>query len=320
MIETSAIWASEGRSVHQLVVGGTDDNPLTAALGDGSHGSLQRCTPAGALAALLRRRPTILVAMGLRQSALARLYAATHSGTSLVVPRNGLDHHWAPWTHALDRRLSGPVALYLTNSKAVQSHLRSHGYPANKIGVLESGLPDHWFEGVPCGPRPATVIMVGNDRPEKNHEFGLATFAASGVPGVLRLYTDNGARARQAWTSLPVTPGQQLEVIEGAVVGPADYDACAVILQPSLSESMPRALLEALSRGCRAVVSNVGAMHDVVDTNSCLDGFDLTEWAQVLGRELDLGVRGDLSAGAAFGVSAREYANTFLRMAGAVVE
>ena len=48
-------------------------------------------------------------------------------------------------------------------------------------------------------------------------------------------------------------------------------DTIDLYVQPSLTEGMPRAAIEAMSRGCPVVVSDVGGLKNLVDKNIELD-------------------------------------------------
>ena len=80
------------------------------------------------------------------------------------------------------------------------------------------------------------------------------------------VYTNDASDLRRVWSGLSPDAAKSVTFIEGHVVGPHDLAAASVILHPSLSESLPRVLLEAQSQGVVAVAADVGDARRTVGT------------------------------------------------------
>lgn len=202
---------------------------------------------------------TVIFAFGLRPSMASRLLSAWGSSRPIVlVARNGLDFSWARWMHVIDKVTSGLVDAYVANSAAVERHLRRWRL-MRPIHVVRSALDSEWAQ--PLNPtrlsRPS-VIMVGNARPEKNQIAGIEAFVASGIDATLTVYTDDAHEIRNTLAGMSSLVRDRIELVEAHQMTPADYDKADIVFHPSLSESLPRVVLEAQSRGCRLVVADVG--------------------------------------------------------------
>lgn len=228
-------------------------------------------------------RPDLIIAPSMRSSLLTRAYCSLRrGGVRNVMPRSGLDFGRG-WPYYLaDLLTSSAVNKYIVNSQEVGRHLEAHGIPASKVSWLPSALPRRWWDEPRTGHRPPVVAMIGNSRPEKNHTFGVRVFRESGIAGTLRVFTNNPREVRAEWEALEDVQDQTLEIFQNVEVLPSDYDGIRVILHPSISESLPRTLLEAGARGCRMVTADVGAVRSVTITGPCLKGYDLQEWAAAL--------------------------------------
>jgi glycosyltransferase involved in cell wall biosynthesis len=103
------------------------------------------------------------------------------------------------------------------------------------------------------------VVMVGNARPEKNQLFGLRAANAADIPDLrVRVYTDDATRLARAWASTPGADQLEVEFREGEEVDPQTMASAAILLHPSVSESLPRVVLEAVSQATWVVASDVG--------------------------------------------------------------
>lgn len=59
-------------------------------------------------------------------------------------------------------------------------------------------------------------------------------------------------------------------------------DGLDIYLQPSLTEGLPRALVEVMSRGCPAIGSNVGAIPELLRSDEMVDAGDYTALAETI--------------------------------------
>jgi len=214
--------------------------------------------------ALRAFRGSAVWAFGLKQSLVAR-GVRIGAPWRLVMARNGADYGWRPWMHFADRVSQRLVDIYLTNSASVGGLLVSRGIAPSKVATVTGGLPDRWFEPAQ-GAKPSEVVfvMVGNRRPEKNQLLGVKAFLAAGIPATLRVYTDDGDEVRDCLRALPDADAAKVQLIEGVRTDPTIYDQCAVLFHPSLSESLPLAVLEAMARGCFVVGAAVGDIPEVL--------------------------------------------------------
>ncbi len=65
------------------------------------------------------------------------------------------------------------------------------------------------------------------------------------------------------------------------------YSDLDIYIQPSLTEGMPRALIEAMSRGCYCTGSNVGGIPELVGNANCFNKADVADIVLKIGRYYD---------------------------------
>ncbi|MGP3535788.1 glycosyltransferase family 4 protein [Microbacterium sp. RD1] len=214
---------------------------------------------------LLNSEAEVVWTFGLKQSLLARLVRIVNRPRGLLVmARNGLDFGWPRWMFLADRATQSLLDAYVVNSQRARQHLIEHGIAPEKVLCVTSGLADEWSqERVPTASR--DVIMVGNSRPEKNHELAVRAFLASGIDATLRVFTDNAAAIRAVLRGYPPELQARVAISEGVRVTRNDYDGAGILLHPSASESLPLTVLEATARGCYAVAGDTGDIRHVLD-------------------------------------------------------
>ncbi|WEV78219.1 glycosyltransferase family 4 protein [Janibacter cremeus] len=218
--------------------------------------ALKRCSQINANA---------VVTYGMRMTLPARALSVLGiiSG-SLYNARNGLDMNWPTWWHALDRATQAGNK-FLANSQAVKEHLIAHGIAAKRIHVLPPALPDEWFSTLtPRTKRPLRIAMIGNHRPEKNQVLGVRAFLSSRIRAELIIYTDSAEWLPSELARWEIPELARVQAITNHTMEPSDYDEVDVVLHTSLSESVPRVLLEAASRGCRIIATDVGSTDSVL--------------------------------------------------------
>ena len=113
--------------------------------------------------------------------------------------RNGLEHGRLRLAWALDRFTQRAVDTYLANSVAVVDLLKSRGIASDRVRLVESAIGQGWARPIEVTRDENLVLMVGNQRPEKNHQLGLRAVAALAVPVDLRVFTDDATELRRLW-------------------------------------------------------------------------------------------------------------------------
>lgn len=211
-------------------------------------------------------RPSATLAFGLRPSLVTRFLSLARKGAKLGIARNGLDYTWPKWYYLVDRLTSGFVDVYIANSQAVRTHLASYGIPANKIRVVPSALSEEWYSPLTCEPAREVprIAIIGNARPEKNQRALLEELFRSGIQADLAIFTDDSSKLMPDVSEFEGNRGR-VEVFENHVVKPDDLDRCDILLHPSLSESLPRVVLEATARGLFVIAYDVGDTRLVVN-------------------------------------------------------
>jgi len=198
--------------------------------------------------------------------------------------RNGLDYGWKTWMFYVDRFTSRLLDGYVVNSESVAKHLAARQIPAVRIHSVLGALGDQWSGPLMQKSNEIVVAMIGNRRPEKNQIFGLRAFVASEIEATLRIYTDDGEELRKVVESEFDGATFRLEIVENHRLAVDDYDRIDILLHPSLSESVPRVILEAISRGCYVLAANVGDTATQVDAacGRIIDGYDVVNYANAL--------------------------------------
>lgn len=214
----------------------------------------------------LRRRPDVVVALGLNASIRARS-ARVVAGLRwpLIDARNGLEMGRGRLVWRADATTQYAVTRYVCNSEAAAEKLREEGICSSRVAVVPSALGQRWHQRADVPRDPDLIMMVGNSRPEKNHLFGLRAVLAADVPGVrVSVYTDDAAPLRRQWKAVPGHEKLQVEFNEGSSVGPRELASAGTLVHPSVSESLPLTVLEALSQGTRVVATDVGDTRSAV--------------------------------------------------------
>ncbi|MCT1517170.1 glycosyltransferase family 4 protein [Dietzia cercidiphylli] len=242
----------------------------------------------GLLRHQVKLKPDVVIANGLTTSIPLRLSKLLGKQFILFSPRPGLDYNKSRTYFFLDSVARSRVDAYLTNSPAASLSLISRGIRPRQIVEIPSALEGEWFSEAVGERGKGSVLMVGNCRPEKNHLFGLKVYLKSSCATQLTVYTDDATElrrfdARRTEYERRVKP---IHFVEGETVGTGVYDSYAVLIHPSISESLPRTVLEAQARGCGVIASDVGSTKDWVDDQYCLRPVESDEWAAALDKML----------------------------------
>jgi glycosyltransferase involved in cell wall biosynthesis len=266
MAASTRILSNEGYRVVSFVRTRTTRSPFLDLL-TASGATVVVATSWRSLPVLIfREKPRAIWSFGLKGSLAVRAARLlTGRSATHVMARNGLDFGWKKWMFRADVLSTKGVDAYITNSVSVRDHLVATGLDSHKIRPILSGIDSLWSE-TPTGTLISSdVLMVGNNRPEKNQLLGVRAFLASESRGVLTVFTDDGSALTDYLGTQSSAIGARVRVIEGVSVGPADYDRCGILLHPSISESLPLAVMEAMTRGCLVIAGNTGDLEKIVD-------------------------------------------------------
>jgi len=138
------------------------------------------------------------------------------------------------------------------------------------------------------------IVYPAITYPHKNHETLIAAFAqiVSTRPE-LRLVFTGGSGSSDATVAAAITAyGLTNDVVRTGRIPEADLDllfrAATVVAFPSLYEGFGIPVLEAMSRGCPVVASNVGALPEVIGgAGELVNPLDVVGWANALGDLID---------------------------------
>lgn len=226
---------------------------------------------------ITRLKLPVIWTFGLKQSIFMRVLKmlGLQRGTILMA-RNGLDYQWPSWYFKIDKLTQKFVGRYITNSLRVQEHLVARGISPGRVGYISSGISGDWLSE-----RQSLFtldfIMVGNHRPEKNHNKAVLAFLEADIDCTLKVFTDRGEDVRNVIEQYPFPTRSRVDVVEGHSVSRANYDAAGALLHPSLSESLPLTILEATARGCYVVAGETGDVARIVrpEVGVVVDGLKL---------------------------------------------
>lgn len=168
--------------------------------------------------------------------------------------------------------------------------IRHFGADPGRIEVVHSGpglSPDPGLPA-PAGDRSPYLLCVGNLSAHKNLPFLVAAFDAAGLDGVrLLLVGARGERFDEVETAVAAARGARIEIRRE--VGDAELDglyrgAVALVL-PSLYEGFGFTALEAMSRDCPVLASDIPALREVSgDGAMLLAPGDRAAWAAAMRR------------------------------------
>lgn len=224
--------------------------------------------PLGAVRVLRHLRPDVVWPFGLRWSLSLRMavngpVVRDERGRRPLVfsAQRGLDTWRRPWHNFVDRATQRFVDRFVANSHAATDMLTGQvGIDPSRAVTIWSGVADDWLR--PVRERPGTdvvrIILVGTNRDEKGHPDALVALSQLVVRDdwVATIYTSAGTDLDRDLPRFGLE--DRVVVIRDHALGPDDYDAADVLLHSSRSESLPRAVLEALARGLEVVATDVG--------------------------------------------------------------
>ena len=170
------------------------------------------------------------------------------------------------------------VDAFTANSWACAGVLKSIGVSKKRLHVIYNGLPDDRttpeknkaeMRSSLGMPHDAKIIgTVAGDKPVKGVEILIKAFAAlTGKPRLVLV----GARAARWSEMLEKLQVSGRVICTGRVENIADHmQLFDIFVLPSLSESMPNTLIEAIRMGLPVIATEVGGVPELVEENGLL--------------------------------------------------
>lgn len=205
---------------------------------------------------------------------------------------------YAPALFIRTRRIvaRASFATYVT-----RRYLQSR-YPARQAAVVEA-ISDVQIGGVrqrgdaglqfasDKGGRPRLGTIGSLKTRYKGVHTAIEALAHLKRQGVVAEYRVLGGGDSRQYVALAERCGVSDQVVFEGVLPPGQpvldwLDSLDIYVQPSLTEGLPRALVEALSRGCPAVASNVGGMPELLNPEMMFRPQNSHELARLLQRLL----------------------------------
>jgi glycosyltransferase involved in cell wall biosynthesis len=235
-----------------------------------------------------KAEPDAVFVFGHRAAALAGLARVLmpRRMPRFIVMQTGLDYRRNSRTYGWIIRRRSLVRLVLANSISAVDHvLEAFRVPADRVALLPSAVGARWLEPIPesrLGSAELTVAIVGSSRQEKNLAPMMEALAdvARNMPIRTVIYSDNCSIHRELVERCEVTGS--VSFIEGRQLEPTDYREIDILLHASVSESMSRSIIEALSQGCAVVASSCPELAELGRPSLLLDGHDASDIARGL--------------------------------------
>lgn len=250
-----------------------------------------------ASSAVLLRLPSVAgVVVGVMRQLRGRLYAVEVAGDIGEVLRSGAlgsaAARLAPVVAAAHRQVvrRAVAAVYVTPRSLQAAYPPAPHAPTAAVSDVQLA-PEDLAEPRPIRPGPPwRLVAVGaQERAYKGHDVLLRALAQLREHQLdVRLDLVGGGRLAPSLAELAAELGLGDDVVRfhGQLSSRAQIreilDAADLFVMPSLTEGLPRALLEAMARGLPAVVSRVGGMPDVVDAAHCVRPGDVADLAEAV--------------------------------------
>ena len=202
---------------------------------------------------------------------LARVCGVPHVITSMLGFRDlysDLEHRMLRWTDRFADKI-------VVNSRAVLNEMvEKEGIRREKLFLCHNGyFPEMFFPRTPDSVRPAALAgaglvvgVVAALRPEKNIELLLQAAARLRDQSFRLLILGSGAeegKLKRIAAELGITDRVHFEPGRPDV---ADwFRFIDIFVLPSISESFPNVVLEAMASGCAVVASRVGGIPELVE-------------------------------------------------------
>lgn len=164
--------------------------------------------------------------------------------------------------------------LVVVNSSVLADYWRGlAGSIHTPIRVVPNLLADWRFEeAAPYLPgERRRVVTVGALKPVKGHRILIeAVGDADRLRNELEIVFVGEGQERQALQKLALEKGVQLRLVGEVADTRRWLGSCWVYAQPSLSEGVSNATLEAMASACPVIVSDVGGMRDMLGSSGIL--------------------------------------------------
>ncbi len=185
------------------------------------------------------------------------------------------------WAYLLPEKICAPVTnvLLVMNQEDLQIARRFHLYKNHLALIPGMGFSSQLFSPLPqpqreakraalsIGPKQVVFIYAAEFSQRKNHSLLLHSFAAAAkqMPTALLFLAGDGSQltaCQQLVQQLGI--GGQVRFL-GHVHNMADwYPLCDIVVSPSQAEGLPFHLMEAMSCGLPAVVSDIKGHRDLI--------------------------------------------------------
>jgi glycosyltransferase involved in cell wall biosynthesis len=189
-----------------------------------------------------------------------------------------------PWAA---RRAAALIAVSAFAAKEATDRLGAHGERIHVIhsgpGLLPSGVTDP-----PASREPPYVLYVGNLAPHKDVPCLIEAFSRSGIDGRLIVAGGGGADLDRVRRIAEASPARgRIEVRLGVSDADLDrlYRGALMLALPSRYEGFGFTALEAMSRSCPVIASDIPALREVSGDGALLvPAGDVAAWADALRR------------------------------------
>ncbi len=177
--------------------------------------------------------------------------------------------------------ISPGISTFVVNSRACAKVLRPYGVSPSRVHVVYNGIPpgrilptqtaDQAVRDLPMLLHQDEVVYstIAGDNPIKGVEILLRSYAEANLSHAKLLIM---GVTPEKWRPLCIELGIERSVaLMGKTENVADYLQLAhAFVLPSLTESMPNTLLEAICMGLPVIASTVGGVPELVDGNGIL--------------------------------------------------
>jgi glycosyltransferase involved in cell wall biosynthesis len=284
VISSSAVGGAERRLAEMLpvlrsrgaevVVASLVSNPPSVVSNEA--GSSMHCVDGVfALRRLARKfRPVAVLTYG-RRALYSYLCSTFFSPTcpGATVMQTGLDHNRRSTIFSFVIRRRGLVPMVISNSTQAQNLVvGTYGVAPERALRLASAISESWMSPIPQREVVgfATVAIVANGRPEKNLSTAFSAYkvVAETLPVRLTVYAADCTMHRQIADQMGISG---VEFTEGKTLSASDFDGIDILLHPSISESLSRSVLEALSRGVIVVTGDAAEFEGLPQPHQILD-------------------------------------------------
>jgi len=185
-----------------------------------------------------------------------------------------------PLHHRVDRFLARWTDAIVANSEGVRAYGLQHGWPANKVRMIHSGIDLSDVEQNPAlrGPLPGvpsgrTVVMTACRLTRQKGllylmwAIGILRYAKVGVQ--LWIVGDGPERGRLELEARRLRVDDHLTFLGARDDVPALLEHADIFILPSMHEGLSNSVLEAMVAGKPVIVSDVAGMSELVDRGRC---------------------------------------------------